>query len=492
MSRFEVIPSLDLLDGAVVRLRHGDFRDVTRYGDPTLVLQGLNVPPRARLHVVDLEGSRRGQAAESRTVEQLCRHGYRVQLGGGIRSASDARRWIDAGVDRIVLGTALESPRTVEAIVGAVGANRVLAAIDLREGVPRVQGWECAASVTAMNLLRRIESAGIREAIVTDIGRDGTLQGPSFDLYRELAKKTGIRLIASGGIASLGDLTALARIEGVSGAIVGKALLERRFSLAEASARAGLARSFAVRVIPCLDERGGRVMKGVRFRALRDAGDPVECAKRYEWQGADEIVILDISATEEERATALDTVRRVAESIFIPLTVGGGVRSVEDFRRLLQAGADRVAVNSAAVARPSLISEAAREFGTQAVVLACDAKREAERFRVYVRGGKQPTAIDAVGWCRQAADMGAGEILLTSIDSDGTSAGYDVELVRAVSSSVPIGVIASGGAGKLEHFHQAVESGGASAVLAASLFHDQVLGIGQVKGYLAGRGVPVR
>jgi cyclase len=229
--------------------------------------------------------------------------------------------------------------------------------------------------------------------------------------------------------------------------------------------------------------RGGRVVKGVSFENIRDAGDPVECAKRYEEEGADEIVILDIDG-----GTDRDTIRRVAEAIFIPLTVGGGVRSLADFRELLRAGADRVAINTAALQRPSLISECAEEFGVQAVVLSCDAK---EGFTV-VRGGREVTAVDAVAWCRRAEMLGAGEILLTSVDQDGRNSGYDLELLRGVTSSVKIGVIASGGAGRVEDFRDAIESGGARAVLAASLFHDRVLTIGDVKRHLAAEGIPIR
>ncbi|HUJ15432.1 MAG TPA: imidazole glycerol phosphate synthase subunit HisF [Thermoanaerobaculia bacterium] len=252
------------------------------------------------------------------------------------------------------------------------------------------------------------------------------------------------------------------------------------------------------RVIPCLDVRDGRVVKGVSFANLRDSGDPVECAMRYEAEGADELVILDVSATDEGRRTALETVRGVADSIFIPLTVGGGVKSVGDFRALLRAGADRVAINTAAIANPQLIAECAREFGVQAVVLSVDAapasgeRRAASGFEAIVRSGKHPTGIDVVEWCKRAEMLGAGEILLTSIERDGTSDGFDIELLRAVSGSVRIGVIASGGAGTLEHFRDAIEAGGARAVLAASLFHTRRLSIGEVKEFLAAEGIPVR
>ncbi|MDW8317882.1 MAG: imidazole glycerol phosphate synthase subunit HisF [Anaerolineae bacterium] len=249
----------------------------------------------------------------------------------------------------------------------------------------------------------------------------------------------------------------------------------------------------ARRIIPCLDVKDGRVVKGVSFVNLRDAGDPVEQAMVYDAEGADELVFLDITASHERRDIVLDMVRAVAGVLFIPFTVGGGVRTVEDMRAILLAGADKVSINSAAVRNPDLIGQGAAEFGSQCVVVAIDARRRPTGgWEVYVNGGRVPTGLDAVAWAVEAAERGAGEILLTSMDMDGTQAGYDVELTRAVADAVPIPVIASGGAGSAEHFYRALTDGHADAALAASLFHYRQLSIGQVKAYLAARGVPVR
>jgi cyclase len=248
----------------------------------------------------------------------------------------------------------------------------------------------------------------------------------------------------------------------------------------------------AKRIIPCLDVDGGRVVKGINFVNLTDAGDPVEVAFAYNRAGADELVFLDITASSDGRETMVDTVRRTAEQVFIPLTVGGGVRSVEDFRKLLQAGADKISVNSAALKRPELISEAAEFFGSQCVVVAIDAKRGAEGWDVYLNGGRLRTDCEAVAWAREAERRGAGEILLTSMDCDGTKAGYDIPLTRAVSDAVNIPVIASGGAGTADHFYEALEDGGADAALAASLFHYGELEIAALKSHLRGRGVAMR
>lgn len=251
---------------------------------------------------------------------------------------------------------------------------------------------------------------------------------------------------------------------------------------------------FTKRIIPCLDVKDGRVVKGVNFVDLKDAGDPVEIAAAYDREGADEVVFLDITASSDHRNTVVDMVRRVACNMFIPFTVGGGIRSIEDFQILLREGADKVSVNSAAIDDPSLIERAADKFGSQCVVVAIDAKRRADGsgWNIYKHGGRVDMGIDALEWAVRVQKLGAGEILLTSMDCDGTKGGYDIALTRAVSSAVSIPVIASGGAGTLEHFYDALTEGNADAVLAASLFHYKELSIRQVKEYLAGRGIPVR
>ncbi len=250
---------------------------------------------------------------------------------------------------------------------------------------------------------------------------------------------------------------------------------------------------YAKRIIPCLDVDRGRVVKGTSFVDLRDAGDPVEAAEAYNRQGADELVLLDITASAEERGTMLRIVQEVASRIFIPFTVGGGIRTVEDFTKLLRAGADKVSVNSAALKNPALLREAAEKFGSQCVVCAIDAKRRPEGgWTVYLNGGRVDTGRDALAWAVEAERLGAGEILLTSMDCDGVKQGYDLELTRAVSERVQIPVIASGGAGTMEHFYDAFARGKADAVLAASLFHFGEIAIPELKGYLASRGIPVR
>ena len=251
---------------------------------------------------------------------------------------------------------------------------------------------------------------------------------------------------------------------------------------------------FTKRVIPCLDVNGGRVVKGVNFVNLRDAGDPVEIAAAYDKAGADEVVFLDITASSDHRATVVDMVRKVAANVFIPFTVGGGIRSVEDFRVLLREGADKISINSSALNRPELISEAADKFGSQCVVVAIDAKKRADGsgWNVYKNGGRIDVGLDAVAWAKKAEALGAGEILLTSMDCDGTKSGYDIALTRSIAEAVSIPVIASGGAGTKEHFYDALTEGKADAALAASLFHYKELEIMDLKAYLAEKGVSVR
>ena len=248
----------------------------------------------------------------------------------------------------------------------------------------------------------------------------------------------------------------------------------------------------AKRIIPCLDVNAGRVVKGVKFVELRDAGDPVEVARLYDRDGADELCFLDITASHENREIILEVVARTADEIFMPLTVGGGINRLDDIRKLLRAGADKVSINTGAIARPEFVREAAQTFGSQCIVVAIDAKRAGKGWEVFTHGGRKPTGIDACEWAQRMAGYGAGEILLTSMDRDGTKEGYDLELTRAVSERVPIPVIASGGAGNLEHIYQGLTAGGASAALAASIFHYREYTIAECKRYLKERGISVR
>lgn len=415
-----------------------------------------------------------------------------VELGGGIRDMKTIEFYLTRGISRVVLGSAaLSNPSLVAEAVKEFGAQLAVG-IDAKNRKVATRGWLDTSEMDFLELARRMEDMGVQTLIYTDISRDGTLKGPSFDQLRELSGEVCCKVIASGGISSIDDVRTLMK-QGLYGAICGKSLYA---GAPWASARPcgwEVSRMLAKRIIPCLDVKDGRVVKGINFVGLQTVGDPVECAMAYNAQGADEITFLDITATHEGRGTMVEVVRRTAQKVFVPLTVGGGIGSVDDIRSLLRAGADKVSLNSAAVRHPELITEGAEAFGSQCIVAAIDARRAPDgTFTVVINGGRIDTGIEAVGWAKRVTALGAGEILLTSMDADGTKNGFDLELTDLVSKAVGVPVIASGGCGKLEHFSEVFQKTGADAALAASLFHYGELTVGQVKEHLRACGIPAR
>jgi cyclase len=416
---------------------------------------------------------------------------------------------LDAGVKQITAGSVAALNR--EMVLGWIsefGPERIILGADVKNGMIAVKGWKESVQTDILDFIGSYLSAGINTVICTDVSRDGTMAGPAVELYSKiLAAFPRLNLIASGGVGCNDDLRAL-EAAGVMQVIVGKALYEKGTGLraqgsglraqstgqnAQGSAPCALRSAHSTRIIPCLDVKDGRVVKGINFDNLRDAGDPVELARHYSEQGADELVFLDISATDEKRKTMADMVRRVAEAVNIPFTVGGGISSVEDVSLLLSNGADKVSVNSAAVRNPDLISELAGRFGSQCIVLAVDAGQQSDgTWKVFVNGGKVPTELDLYEWVARGVELGAGEILFTSIDNDGTGKGFANEALAKIVSLVGVPVIASGGAGTPKHFADAVNRGRASAVLAAGLFHYGKLTIADLKKYLSDNGVCVR
>lgn len=488
-------PAIDIKDGKCVRLFKGQFDEVTVYGDsPLKMAQKWKAAGGEYLHIVDLDGALAGGGVNADVIREIAATlGIPVETGGGVRCMADVEALVSAGVSRVILGTAaVNDPDFVKQAVDAYG-DKIAVGIDAKDGYVATHGWEQVSRYRAVEFARKMEQLGVRTIIYTDIATDGTLAGPNIPAMQEMAAAVSCDVIASGGISSVADILALAPT-GVAGVIVGKALYAGRVDLADAIRQLRRAEcTLTKRIIPCLDVHAGRVVKGVNFVDLKDAGDPVEIAKAYDQSGADELVFLDITASSDARDIILDLVERVAEQVFIPFTVGGGVRTVEDFRDILMAGADKVSVNSAAIKRPELISEAAEKFGSQCVVVAIDAKKRPDGgFDVYLNGGRVNTGLDAIEWAKQAERLGAGEILLTSMDADGTKAGFDLPLTRAVTGAVNIPVIASGGAGSMEHFYDAIAQAGADAVLAASLFHYKEMEIRALKAYLRERGIPVR
>ncbi len=434
-----------------------------------------------------------------------------VQAGGGVRSLADAAELLDGGIARVVVGTAAVLQVGFLAEIAERWPGRVAAGVDHRDGEVRVKGWSEGAGRDVANVISELAGAGAAAVIVTEISRDGLMHGPDLAGYRALLRTCDVPLIASGGTGSLDDLRRLARLHvgsrRLSGVIVGRAIYEGRFSVPDAVAASrgpryeapdepsGEAVMRAVRVVPCLDVDAGRVVKGVRFAGLRDAGDPVELAARYDAEGADEIVFYDITASAERRETMLDVVSRTAEQVFIPLTVGGGVRTLEDARRLLRLGADKVSVNSAAVARPELVREISDTFGAQCAVVGVDMRRKpglGPAWEVYIHGGRVPTGVDVMEWVARCEKLGAGELVLNSMDRDGTRQGYDLELTRRVVEATGIPVVASGGVGTLADLVDGAVIGCADAVLAASIFHFGEATISDAKAALAAAGVTVR
>lgn len=489
----ELLPAIDLRHGKAVRLLQGDEARATVYrDDPRALLAELAAAGVSRVHVVDLDAAL-GEAPQRELVAAMLRIFPRIQLGGGLRSPEAIAGALAAGCDRVVVGSLLPRDPAGFAELARRHPGRIVPALDVAGGQVKIAGWKEAAGFSLEDLCRALRGLPCPAVLVTDVERDGMLAGPNFALTRRVSRLAGLPALLSGGIGSLGDLARGAAIPEIAGAVAGKALYEGRFTLSEAlAACAAPSTHLTRRVVPCLDVAGGRVVKGVRFQDLADQGDPAETAARYAAQGADEIVFLDVTAAPEGRETDLEWVRRTAEQVFVPLTVGGGVRSVEDGRRLLHAGADKVGVNSAAVARPELLGELARRFGSQCVVLSVDARRRPEGgWEVVTQGGRQATGLDALEWIRRGAESGAGELLLTSIDRDGTRGGYDLDLLAEAASAVEIPVIASGGAGTPDHLAGALAAG-AAAVLAASIFHQGTYTVGEVKAALAAAGFPIR
>jgi cyclase len=506
----QLIPAIDILDGKIVRLRQGQFEAVTRYsGEPQELATRYLAAGAARLHLVNLSGARGRAGDESflAMVREVTNQSLlEVQVGGGIRTLGAIQATLDAGARRVVLGTMLfENESDVRGALLLFGPDRVVAALDARDGEVQIRGWQEKSGLNLTDSCRRVLELGIGEVMVTDIARDGMAEGPNVALYRQIREQfPSLKITASGGIRDEFDLNALEGA-GCDAAIIGRALLDGSLDLnrvmqkepapSSASKKLGITSSIsapAIRVIPCLDIAGGRVVKGFQFEALRDAGDPVELARKYSSEGADELVFLDITASKDNGETAYRLAAQVAEAIDVPFTIGGGVATVEGVRRLLDAGADKVSLNSAAVANPALLAQVAQKFGSANTVCAIDARRTGAGWSVLVRGGSVDTGMDAIAWAREAADRGAGELLVTSHDRDGSGRGFDIELLSRIRQQVTVPVIASGGGGDLASFVEAVSWGRVDAVLAASVFHFGTLTIRDIKMALRRAGCQVR
>ncbi|MBY9011635.1 MAG: imidazole glycerol phosphate synthase subunit HisF [Candidatus Lokiarchaeota archaeon] len=496
-----LIPAMDIREGKVIRLTQGDFsKQITYSNDPIAILKQFIKAGALWIHVVNLDGALTGEFRKNLSypvildlISHVKQAGVKIQIGGGIRSSEIVEELINKGTDRVILGTIALDDENLLNILSKQDKNKIAVALDTSDRTIRTKGWQFDSNLDIFNVLSKLENLGIRDFIVTDIMRDGTSSGLNTNLFLELMekKKPNTKIIASGGVSNISDVEKALRYS--DGVIVGKALYNGSISLIDLGTFLdNLHNSRLIkRIIPCLDVKNGRVVKGVKFKNLRDSGDPVELARFYNDNGADELVFLDISATLEGRKSMLNTIRLVAEEIFIPLTVGGGIKTIEDMTEIIRAGAEKVSINSAAINDPNIITEGAKKFGSQCIVVAIDAKKKGDSWEVYSHSGTKPTGLDVLEWAKTVVDKGAGELLVTSMDRDGTNSGYDLELTKALTNTVSVPVIASGGAGNKEHFLEAINNG-AEAVLAASLFHFNILKIQDLKEFLDNRDVLVR
>ena len=492
---------MDIRGGKVVRLTQGDFsRQITYSNDPIAILKQFIEVGALWIHVINLDGALTGNFHKNLSYPVILdlikiskQTGIKIQIGGGIRSIETIEELIDRGTDRIILGTIVFDDSKFLKVLSKEYRNKIAIALDSSDNTVRTKGWQFDTNLDIFKVFSKLENLGIRDFIVTDIMKDGTSSGLNINLYLDLKKKKMLntKIIASGGISNVKDVELA--LEFADGVIVGKALYNGNISLGDLGLLLdNLHESRLVkRIIPCLDVKNGRVVKGVKFKNLQDSGDPVDLARYYNENGADELVFLDISATLEGRKSILNTIRSVAEEVFIPLTVGGGIRTIEDMTVIIKAGAEKVSINSAAITDPTLITKGALKFGSQCIVVAIDAKRKGESWEVYSHSGTKPTGLDVLEWVKTVVNKGAGELLVTSMDKDGTNSGYDLDLIRTITGIVSIPVIASGGAGNKEHFLEAINNG-AEAVLAASLFHFNILRIQDLKAFLNDRDVLVR
>jgi len=484
-----ILAAIDIIGGECVRLVQGDYGRKKVYdANPVEIAAGFKALGASFLHIVDLDGAKVGRPVNFGLLEGMC-NGLSLQYGGGIRCLEDAEKLFDLGVDRIIVGTsALKDKDFLKLLLDKFGADRVLVSIDAKNEQVLVEGWLEDGNKGLFEFLDELKSFGVQNIIFTDISRDGMLDGVDLGLIKRVID-SNLNVIVAGGVSSVSDLRELKAL-GVYGAIIGKALYEGVLDLKEALKFQE--NNLAKRVIACMDIADGRVVKGTCFRDLKDAGDAVELAAKYSEMGVDELVFLDITATVEGRGTLCDLVSRVAEKINIPFTVGGGISSVDDIRRLLNSGADKVSIGSAAVRNPELVSEAAAAFGAQCVVISVDAKKIDDSWEIFIEGGRKGTGIDVLDFVVEMERLGAGELLVNSLDRDGVAEGYDVDLLKKITELVNIPVIASSGAGKLEYFLEAFEKTDVDAVLAASVFHYGKIGISELKEFLLSNNIKIR
>ena len=483
----ELIPAIDLIDGKCVRLTKGDYAAKKIYNeDPVEVAQEFERLGFTRLHVVDLDGAKARHIVNAQVLKSITTATrLTVDFGGGINSDEDIEKAFACGADMVTIGSiAVKQPELFLSWLHRYGAEKIILGADVKDGHISINGWRQESEDTLLEFVERYVKQGVTHVLCTDISKDGMMSGPNTELYRQVMKHfPTLHLIASGGVSSNQDIEDLQKA-GIPAVVFGKAFYEGKITIPHGT--------LCKRIIPCLDVKDKETVKGTNFVDLKHAGDPVELGSAYSKAGADELCFLDITASHEGRKTFTDMVTRVAEHINIPFTVGGGVNELSDVERLLNAGADKVSINSAALRRPELINEIVSHFGSQVCVCAIDAREDADGWHCYVNGGRVRVEKTLFDWASEVCDRGAGEILFTSMDHDGTKNGYANDALARLSSLVTIPIIASGGAGTKEHFRDAFIKGNADAALAASVFHFGEIAIPELKNYLNSCGIKIR
>ena len=489
----KILPAIDILDGKCVRLTKGEFDSKKIYSsDPLAIAKKFEQQGAKMLHVVDLNAAKIGKPVNQELILDIARAvGIPIEVGGGIRDIETARIYLNNGVEKIVVGTRVINDLTfLSSLINEFGRDRIVVAVETRKGKITTNGWQENTNKDYLDFAKELKILGVTEILFTDVDKDGNLTEPNFEAIEKLVG-VGFKVIASGGISDIESIKKLEKL-GAYAVILGKALYENKIALEDVLREKKPISNLTKRIIPCLDVKDGRVVKGVNFKNLIDAGDPVALGKFYSEAGADELVFLDITATQEDRKTLRRLVERIAREINIPFTVGGGIKNISDIRELLTVGADKISIGSIAVKNPAFVKEASEYFGSQCIVISVDAKKKDTRWEIYINGGRDATGIDAILFAKEMEKLGAGELLVNSLDRDGTKKGFDVDLLNSICKAVNIPVIASSGAGSKKDFLKALTIGKADAVLGASLFHSGEVAIRELKMYLKGKGIAIR
>lgn len=483
----EIIPAIDIIGGKCVRLIKGDYRLKKIYSEnPLRIAKTFQKAGFKRLHLIDLDGAKEGKIKNWQIIKKIAEStNLKIEFGGGIKDEKDIKKLLISGIDKVILGSlVLKEPVRFKKIFKKY-KEKIIVTVDTKGGKIYYRGWQQIAKKELSSFLGRLIQLKVKNIICTDIERDGTLKGSNLSLYKKLKKEfPKLEIIASGGIRDREDLKKLSKI-GLSGVIIGKAIYEKTILLNE------LKNMMPKKIIPCLDIKNNKVVKGIKFENLRLVGDPVKLAKKYSDEEASELAMLDISASQEKRKPFFDLVGKIAKAIKIPLIVGGGISTLSDIEKLLKLGASKVSLNTSIVKNPGFLTKSVKKFGSKRIVVAIDTKKRGKTWRVCILGGTKETELDAIKWAKEVKKRGAGELLPTSKDRDGTKKGYDLEFLRKLKEATGLPVIASGGAGGKEHFLQALTKGKADAVLAASLFHSGEIKIPKLKRYLIKKGINV-